>query len=87
LTCSSYELLALAVDGIPEEQRQKIDYFMRGLVFFRNREFDNAITSFTHALEIDPDDKPSHLYIERSRHYIDTPPPPDWNGVFVMKTK
>jgi adenylate cyclase len=83
----AYELLALTTDGIPEEQRQKIDSFARGLVFFRNREFDNAITSLTHALEIDPDDMPSRLYIERSRHYIDTPPPPDWDGVFVMKTK
>jgi tetratricopeptide (TPR) repeat protein len=56
-------------------------------MLFRNREFDKAIEFFEHALEINPADHPSRLYIERSRHYIESPPPRDWDGVFVMLTK
>jgi adenylate cyclase len=83
----TYELLALAVDGIRNEQHQVVDFFTRGLMLFRNREFDKAIEFFEHALDIDPADHPSRLYVERSRHYIESPPPRDWDGVFVMLTK
>ncbi len=83
----TYELISLASDGISDEQRRVIDHFTRGLALFRNREFGKAIQCFEDALAIDPEDHPSQLYIERSQLYLDTPPPPDWDGVFVMKTK
>ncbi len=83
----TYELIALAIDGISDEQRRVIDHYTRGLVLFRNREFGKAIQCFEQALTINPNDHPSELYIERSQLYLDTPPPPDWDGVFVMKTK
>ena len=38
-------------------------------------------------LNIIPDDQCCKLYIERCQDYISEPPPEDWDGVFIMKTK
>ena len=50
-------------------------------------EFENALGLFNQALEVDPEDGPSKVYKERCEVYIEDPPPEDWDGVFVMKTK
>jgi len=50
-------------------------------------EFEQAQDIFGEALKIDPNDGPSKVYNLRCKHYIDNPPPDDWDGVFVMKTK
>ena len=49
--------------------------------------FEAAKEYFGKALKLDPDDGPSKVYYARCKHYIDNPPPEDWDGVFVMKTK
>jgi class 3 adenylate cyclase len=64
--------------------------FERGVENFRNREFEHALEWFKTSLQNEPDkdiDNPSALYIERCETFLQTPPPPDWNGVFVKKTK
>lgn len=50
-------------------------------------DFESAKTSFSKALKVDADDGPSKVYLARCRHYIENPPPEDWDGVFVMTTK
>lgn len=64
--------------------------FERGIECFRNREFDHALEWFKTALQNEPDkeiDNPSALYIERCETFLQAPPPAEWNGVFVKKTK
>jgi adenylate cyclase len=58
-----------------------------GIAFYRERKFDRAIGVFKGALALLPDDGPSALYIERCEAFRASPPPPDWDGVFVMTTK
>ena len=50
-------------------------------------QFAEARKFFANALKVDPDDGPSKVYYVRCKHYIDNPPPEDWDGVFVMQTK
>jgi hypothetical protein len=50
-------------------------------------EFRSAKERFEEALRVDPSDGPSKVYLKRCLHYIENPPPEDWDGVFVMKTK
>ena len=50
-------------------------------------EFAAAIASFNSALEIRPDDPLAKIYIERCAAMQENPPAPDWDGVFVAKTK
>lgn len=72
---------------ISEEKRQVLDFFAQGRRFYKLMQFEDAKKSFARALEVDPEDGPSKVYYARCKHYIDNPPPEDWDGVFVMKTK
>jgi adenylate cyclase len=74
--------------GEMEPQTQTLlEEFDKGLHAYKNRQWDQAIASFQEALRIEPGDEPSKIYITRCEEYKQTPPPEDWNGVFVMKTK
>ncbi|MBU1297976.1 MAG: tetratricopeptide repeat protein, partial [Bacteroidetes bacterium] len=57
------------------------------LALYRQREWQKAIKKFEEVLTVKPDDYPSKNYIERSISFLKTPPPEDWDGVFVMRTK
>ncbi|MFQ3619804.1 MAG: tetratricopeptide repeat protein [Spirochaetales bacterium] len=50
-------------------------------------DFEKALKAFEEALAFDPTDGPTQVYIERCKFYLQNPPPEDWDGVFVMKTK
>ena len=72
---------------ITDEKKKVLDHFTRGRKMYKLMEFDQAIGHFAQALQIDPDDGPSKVYYARCKHYIDNPPPEDWDGVFVMHSK
>lgn len=72
---------------ITEEKQQVLDLFTEGRKQYKLMQFDRAKDFFARALKIDPEDGPSKVYYARCKHYIDNPPPEDWDGVFVMKTK
>ncbi len=72
---------------IQEEKKQVLDLFAEGRKYYKLMDFSKAKESFAKALEIDPEDGPSKVYFLRCKHYIENPPPEDWDGVFVMKTK
>jgi adenylate cyclase len=82
-----YELLGLTSDAIPDTKKKVLRLYADGLALYRNRDFEQAASLFTEAATLDPTDGPSQLYLGRSLLYKETPPPDDWNGVFVMKTK
>lgn len=72
---------------ITEEKKQLLQYFAEGRKSYKLMDFESARTFFSKALKIDPEDGPSKVYLSRCRHYIENPPPEDWDGVFVMTTK
>jgi hypothetical protein len=72
---------------LSEEKQKVLQFFAEGRKFYKLMAFDQARVSFGKALEVDPEDGPSKVYYARCKHYIDNPPPPDWDGIFVMKTK
>jgi adenylate cyclase len=82
-----FELLGRKDDSVPAIKISAVEQYLGGLELYRRKQFAEAIKKFNEALAIDPADSPSTLYIERSKVYLDTPPPDDWNGVFVLKTK
>ncbi|MBA4387488.1 MAG: hypothetical protein C0404_05865 [Verrucomicrobia bacterium] len=57
------------------------------LADFQARNWQKAMAGFEESLKIRPDDGPSSMYLERCRLYMHDPPPDNWDGVFVMKTK
>lgn len=72
---------------ITETKKQVLDYFAKGRRFYKLMQFSEGLKMFQKALELDPEDGPSKIYVERCQDYIADPPPPDWDGVYVMKTK
>ncbi len=72
---------------ITEKKENMLKYYNEGLNAYKQRKWDDAISAFLNALAIDPDDGPSGLYLERSKDNKINPPPENWDGVFVMKTK
>jgi tetratricopeptide (TPR) repeat protein len=70
-----------------QKQLQLLEQYNKALSLYKQRKWKEALQEFKKALEIVPDDGPSQLYIERCKEYIKNPPPDDWDGVFVMKTK
>jgi len=72
---------------IDEKTKQLLDLFAEGRKRYKLMEFKEAQTYFARALKVNPDDGPSKVYYARCKHYIENPPPEDWDGVFVMTTK
>lgn len=72
---------------ITEEKKKVLDHFSDGRKYYKLMEFEKAAEAFEEALKWDPNDGPSKVYLERCRHYIEDPPPEDWDGVYVMQTK
>lgn len=72
---------------ITEEKQRVLDLFTRGRKLYKLMQFAEAQKYFAQALKLDPEDGPSKVYFARCKVYIETPPPEDWDGVFVMTTK
>jgi len=58
-----------------------------GLALYRGRKFAEAADIFAECLREVPDDYLSQLYLNRCRELIANPPGPEWDTVFVMKSK
>jgi adenylate cyclase len=81
-----FELVARKGELAPD-QTKAFALYNEGLSLYRERKFDRALENFRNVQKILPNDGPSDVYIGRSKGYIATPPPKDWDGVFVMTTK
>jgi adenylate cyclase len=80
-----YELIC---EGKPtEEKRHLLQAFSEGFSLYHQRKFIEALERFQKCLSLDPQDSPSALYVNRCQEYMLSPPPPEWDGVYVMKTK
>ncbi|MEW6261584.1 MAG: adenylate/guanylate cyclase domain-containing protein [Thermodesulfobacteriota bacterium] len=81
-----FELLGEPGAVRPEEMKLA-RAFTRGLVAYKSRRWDEALQIFSAIRHHFPDDKPTLLYLDRVTDLMKNPPPPDWNGVYVMKEK
>jgi adenylate cyclase len=81
-----YELLVS--DGRHDsEQAEALAAYERGIVQYRAGAYRDALVHFEHAQRLNGHDSVSAVYAERCRALIENPPPPDWDGVFVMTHK
>lgn len=61
--------------------------YERGIELYRTRRWKEAAELFSEALARAPGDGPSALYLRRSADFLETPPPADWDWVFVAHVK
>jgi adenylate cyclase len=64
-----------------------LHHFHIGTEYYKGRAFEQARESFKRALQLHPGDRVAKLYFDRCAAFITNPPEPDWDGVWVMKTK
>ena len=61
--------------------------FRDALDKYRQRQWQPAINLFNEVLRLYPEDKASKMYLERCYKLEKSPPPDDWDGVWVMEDK
>src|SRR3989304_691180 len=61
--------------------------YNKGLSYYKERKWDDAISQFKMALMTDSNDGPSKTYINRCNEFKASPPPDNWDGVYMMKEK
>jgi len=57
------------------------------LAAYRRQDWSRAADRFQQSLQQNPDDLAARLFLNRCRYFLKHPPPPDWQGVYVMKEK
>ncbi|MFE3845737.1 CHASE2 domain-containing protein [Thermoplasmatota archaeon] len=80
-----YELLA-EKGNISKKHRDFIKFYEKGLEYYCNKKWKEAIKSFKDALKI-LDDEASKIFIARCKEFTKNPPSDDWDGVCEMMTK
>lgn len=82
-----FELVAESDDELSMSFRRALEYFRVGIDLYRIRNFTEAIDCFRQALEQEPNDSPSSVYLSRCENYLITPPEEDWDGAFTLTEK
>ena len=82
-----YELIALQGEQISAQKQEIIEHYHKGREYYLNRQFARALGEFGIVMEIDSEDKSAKLHLERCQHWLITPPPPDWDGVWSLTEK
>lgn len=81
-----YEVLELA-DGLLEpEKEEALRHYASGMSAYKSRDWEMAEQYFKAAVEADPEDGPSKVYLDRARQWVADPPPAGWDFI-VHRTK
>ncbi|MGQ0813658.1 MAG: CHASE2 domain-containing protein [Gemmatimonadota bacterium] len=81
-----FEVLAERAAGGPE-LRDLVTRFELALLLYRQKKFDDALEAFVNLAERFPLDKPTAVYVDRCRSYVEQPPSVEWDGVYALSSK
>ncbi len=84
---SIYEVLDYHDNETFPNMMDTLGYFKEGLALYRAGEFAKSKSSFEQALQSNPNDKLSQMYIGRNEHLMTQAIPDDWKGIWVMEEK
>lgn len=80
-----YQLIGY-LENADSLMRDTVSLYEKGLLLYQKNNWDEAAACFEAALSLTPDDGPSKTMLSRCKEYK-LNPPPDWNGVFSLKSK
>jgi adenylate cyclase len=90
-----HEIVGLK-ENVTDQTRECIALFAQGLARYYQRDWVGADQLFRRSLILEPNQpgkspgvssNPSLVFIGITAHYAAEPPPPNWDGVYVMKEK
>lgn len=64
-----------------------VSWTHQGIDYYRQQRWEEAIASFNEAIRLHHKDELCKMYVSRCHHFIKSPPPPEWDGVWVMTSK
>jgi len=76
-----YQPLALKNELTPEEALVR-EEFAEGLALYRQGKFHEAAALWQNLLAKNPEDGPARTFLGRCQEFLESTPPPDWDGVF-----
>lgn len=82
-----YELVGLRSEPLTTEQADVIEHYHQGRHYYLDRDFPLAMAEFGTVLKLNKDDKSALLHLERCQHWLQNPPPEDWDGSWTMTEK
>lgn len=86
-----YELIALSgTDPLLVPTDSQIDFaqqFEKAFTLYHEQRWQEAIAGFEHIVQLFGKDVTAEMYIKRCKIFQETPPGPDWDGVFHLETK
>jgi adenylate cyclase len=82
-----YEVVELRGVKLPDHREEALRQYEQGLEVYRKMDWELASKYFEAALEADPQDGPSEVYLGRCREHIANPPPADWDFVVRRTVK
>ncbi len=81
-----YEVMKKAIDA-SDDDKQLIKEFTQALHTYSIKDFSATIKITDNLMQKYPNDGPVKTLNERSKVFLNDPPPNDWDGVWIMKTK
>ena len=84
---SIYELISHRNHPRLEKQEDIIQYYQQGLDMYRQGNLKPALKNFEKVQALRPEDGPAREMIKRVHFFTDTPPGPDWDGVYDQINK
>ncbi len=82
-----YEVIARRDRGVTTEQAAVLKHFARGLEYYRLQDWRNAILQFRRVLDLKKEDGPAIEFLRRCEVFMQSPRPPNWDGVFEVHGK
>ncbi|MEW6497470.1 MAG: adenylate/guanylate cyclase domain-containing protein [Cyanobacteriota bacterium] len=83
-----YDVVGLRSEPISKEKQQLIEHYHKGREYYLNRKFRRAMNVFGTILEeLDRNDKAASLYFKRCQHFLQEPPPEEWDGIWTLPEK
>ncbi|MEG3918760.1 adenylate/guanylate cyclase domain-containing protein [Microcoleus sp. POL10_C6] len=81
------EVLDVEVEPVRSLKIQTLPIFEEGLQEYCQGNFAKAIVCFEQIVALNPDDKPSQLYLKRLQSLLEKSLPANWNGVWKFTQK
>lgn len=82
-----FEVFGRSGEPLPAEMGRMLEAYGRGMESYRRRQWRDALAAFATGSETFPKDKVFELYAQRCHHFLEQPPPDDWDGVWELKEK